>query len=358
MRSALGSIVGSALLIVGLVGCAEQGPAVLTGDSAAGASAPGAQDFDVDPCADVASCVFVGRADVDGDSTPDPIGIAVSRGVVTVAVAIDGAVDIYEIPRLTQSPIAYSDPGEVYRGAFVLSRPVGADLVMHLMPGGVSPDVFAVVTWSEGELKLLPPLQISANNALWYVQSANGAAIETVCEGRGVVAFETVGTSTAEGMPAAAGNMRIRDRYTFDGTSWAKQSTDRQVDTSSDGEWDAHVEAFKCKDMTLAPNGFDGNWRSKVGAAVVDADTVTLTLTSHGSTVTGRAQYQALGCVRTWKQIGDAGADTLTFAETVISDPSDKCAGAATVQVTKSGDDLEFRILSSPRVAVEILERV
>lgn len=246
-------------------GYGDADPAAAEG---AGPGMPPAQNTDarpgrratqvVDPCDATADCTYIGQADVDGDGTPDPIGIVFTAqtgqtGSGALRVAADGAVDT--LPFEYSTTIRSVD--DLYTGAFRFSRADATDIVLHVRPGGGNAEKFYVATWQDGGLAWLPPfaqVKSGSDTAGWFLQSSHGSTNEIGCKGGGVASFETVYAPTVEGMAQPNGDTRDIQRYTRADGRWIAGALEHVADPNGwDMDWDAATEAFQCSDDTLPP---------------------------------------------------------------------------------------------------------
>ncbi|MET9328464.1 hypothetical protein [Tsukamurella sp. NPDC003166] len=230
------------------------------GPSGDGAGVPG-RSTAVDPCAGVAGCAEVAVADVDGDGSPDRVGVArqkvESSPEITTLVATRNTVHTLT---LKARGIAYPTPAEIYRGAFAISRAEGADLALHLVPGRGNAEQFAVVTWDGAKLvTLAPPPYVNGNEAVkttdfWYLGSSHGTQHTVKCLQPAEIALVQLSAAVAEGVPVEGGGKREEDRFTFVGSGWQASGSTNVADTSYSYSFDAHTAVFAgCKDVGRKP---------------------------------------------------------------------------------------------------------
>ena len=210
----------------------------------------------VDPCAGApGTCTHVANTDVDGDGTPDQIGIAYATGRVTTIVAINGT--RHSIAH-SVTGVPYTDPTDIYRGAFLLSRAHGADLVLHLVDGSGNAEQFAVISWDGDRLVALPEpprtnLTGAEHRGIWYLRSSHGGQDSVRCRQPGETALTVLTAATSEGIAVPGGGRREENYYTFVGSSWQPTGSDNIADSSFSYMWDAHTSAFDCADQGVKP---------------------------------------------------------------------------------------------------------
>ncbi|GAA1481504.1 hypothetical protein GCM10009624_19440 [Gordonia sinesedis] len=251
-----------------LSGCSEPGApsgesgaqAAESGAQAAGPNAPAASATTsarpIDPCAGVAGeCVYVADADVDGDGNADQIGIARQGATTTTIVGINGTP--YKLDQTTTMTNAYSDPRDIYRGAFLLSRAVGSDIAVHLVPGEGNAEQFAVISWDGKKLVTLPQPQTADRTGaqvpgIWYLGSSHGRQDFIACRQPGEIAVVRLTAATSEGQPVPGGGRREENFYTFAGNAWQPAGSNNVADSSFSYNWNAHEGAFQCDNQGTA----------------------------------------------------------------------------------------------------------
>lgn len=207
----------------------------------------------IDVCPDTEpGCEYIADADVDGDGILDQVGIANSGDQVTAIVGING--ERHEIEMQVPATNRYSDPAEIYRGAFLMSRSVGADLALHLAPGQGNAEQFAVISWDGARLVALPQPPTADRTGLqrpgvWYLGSSHGKRDSITCGDPGEIVVVRLTAARSEGQPIPGGGRREENSYTFVGNSWQPAGSDNQADTSFSYNWDAHQNAFQCDDQ-------------------------------------------------------------------------------------------------------------
>lgn len=248
----------AAAICLTLSGCSETGsPSAESGAQSAGSDAPAASATAVatpiDPCAGVpGECVYVTDADVDGDGTPDQVGIARRDGVTTTIVGIKGTP--YKLDQTTALTNAYSNPRDIYRGAFLMSRAVGSDIAIHLVPGQGNAEQFAVIGWGGTKLVAFPQpptadrTEIQAPG-IWYLGSSHGRQDFVACRQPGEIAVVRLTAATSEGQLVSGGGRREENAYTFAGNAWQPAGSNTVADSSFSYNWNAHEKAFQCTDQ-------------------------------------------------------------------------------------------------------------
>lgn len=223
---------------------------------------------DVDPCADASgTCSVVRIVDVDGDGTDDKVAIAYSADqpsdpqvafgmshITTIAV-INGTEH-----RVTQNVTgaAYTDPADIFRGAFAMSRAQGADIALHLVRGQGNAEQFAVISWDGSKLVALPqppnPTQqyTSRTPGIWYLGSSHGKQGSIACKQPGEIAFVDLSAAMSEGIPVPGGGRREENYFVFSGNSWQPNGSDNSADSSFSYSWNPHTSAFDCPTLGRA----------------------------------------------------------------------------------------------------------
>lgn len=251
---------GLCLLMVGCsesVGGSAETPAASTAGVTASQSAAPEIAPPIDPCAGITGCQYVADVDIDGDGSSDQVGIAYGPRGVQVIAGIDG--QPYEWTQPASSGGAtYSEPAEIYRGAFALSRAQGADLALHLVQGSGNAEQFAVVSWDGSSLVALPqpPTADRAGmmtEGIWYLGSSHGRQDSVACRAPGEIAMNRLTAAMQEGSPVPGGGRREENYYLFSGGQWQPNGSDNVPDTSFTYSWDAHSSAFNCQDLGVAP---------------------------------------------------------------------------------------------------------
>ncbi len=126
------------------------------------------QPADQGVCAGVGRCQIVGHADVNGDGSPDPIGIArrgqegAAKGGVIVRVKT-GPRRIESVRRATQYWY-----GPLWQGVANLDRPNGKEIVLGRTMGAHA-QFYQVLTWRRGRLV---PLEAPGQRRWWYIDGA------------------------------------------------------------------------------------------------------------------------------------------------------------------------------------------
>ena len=185
-----------------------------------------------DPCVDGPSgCVQVGRADVDGDGQLERIGVAVDKpppvngtlqpGTIFIRVATSTGVQALQVDAPLQLPKSGS-PTDVFVGAFLISHPHGADLVVQTARGIA--DDFAVISSTRGALVMLPaPPKRNSKVSLgqrWALTQSEGFRETITCtDGTAINLVHDV-APLDEGEPVPGGGRREISRYAFANNEW------------------------------------------------------------------------------------------------------------------------------------------
>lgn len=248
-------LLAGALLTGALTGCGSFG--------GAGSSVPAA-----DPCVGVPSCTQVAVADVDGDGSPDRIGIArvqdapiasnVAFGTTHVTTRVAIGSTVHTFPQDVEGA-AYEKPTDIYRGAFAMTRAQGADIVLHLVPGQGNAERFAVISWDGARLVAVPSPPWGPNSGpstatgFWLIGSSHGSRDWIRCTQPGEIVRVHLTAALAEGSPVPGGGKREEDKFAFAGSAWQPAGSQNFADTSysyTDG-WTAHKDTFReCKDLS------------------------------------------------------------------------------------------------------------
>ncbi|MGW6035956.1 hypothetical protein ACWFOS_20115 [Gordonia terrae] len=182
----------------------------------------------------------------------DQIGIASSGDQVTTIVGINGA--RHELKVAVPVPNSYTEPDAIYRGAYLMSRAVGADVALHLAPGQGNAEQFAVISWDGTQLVALPqPPTADRTGAqrpgVWYLGSSHGKRDSIRCGDPGEIIVVRLTAARSEGQLIPGGGRREDNSYTFVGNAWQPAGSDNVADSSFSYTWDAHESAFECQDQ-------------------------------------------------------------------------------------------------------------
>jgi hypothetical protein len=256
-----------AVALCALAGCAgspgKVSPAPTGGGSPVGASTGQLEPARpvTDPCGGAPEgCVTVARADVDGDGALDAIGLAVhgppSDGYTSppadVTVRVATAIGVQQITVHSRSllPTAGADPGTIFVGAFSISRPVGADLVLHTKVGGGSEDSFAVIGWGGGDLVEVPPPQANgADPNTWNFLESHGQLHWVTCDGDGKITENDQSAPTSEGIPIPGGGILESNHWSFVNGGWAPIGSDNAAKPDFSYDFDVQRDAFQCENL-------------------------------------------------------------------------------------------------------------
>ncbi|ORM37138.1 hypothetical protein [Williamsia sp. 1135] len=256
-------VLAAAAFCLVITGCTQSvdGSAGTVVAGNAGPSAGGSVTADaappIDPCEGTTGCQYVADVDVDGDGATDQVGIAYGPSGVQVVAGING--ERYEwVQPASSGGQVYTDPAEIYRGAFALSRAQGADIALHLVQGGGNAEQFAVVSWDGSGLVALPQPPTADRTGLktegiWYLGSSHGRQDSIACRAPGELTVNRLTAATQEGSPVPGGGRREENYYLFSGGQWQPNGSDNVPDTTFSYSWDAHANAFACDDLGVAP---------------------------------------------------------------------------------------------------------
>ncbi|WP_169585796.1 vWA domain-containing protein [Antrihabitans stalactiti] len=216
-----------------------------------------------DPCAGVATgCAQVAEVDVDGDGTYDRVAVIATANsgkgnpTASVTVKVATAREVEEILIKVEGPLRSSSdcPGKrdqhsepcAYDGAFLISRPRGADLVVTkcVCAGGVP--THTVITWTGNHLSILA----SPGDRNWPTVNYEGSYEWLSCERPGEVTESRLSPTSYAGMPNPAGGIRKSERFTYADGRWTSVGAESVPDLSADipDFWKTLV-AFKCTDQ-------------------------------------------------------------------------------------------------------------
>lgn len=243
-----------------LAGCTDDGtPKAATSPATdgAGAGGTGQAPEPIDVCAQTTgTCAHVADADIDGDGQADQIGVAYGPGV-EVIVGSNGAAHRLQVTTET-SGIGYTEPAEIYRGAFLLTRPTGADIALHLVRGGGGSERFAVVTWDGSALQRVPQppsasRPMTGDPDIWYLGSSHGVLDFVICRAPGEIAMARLTAGVREGIEVPGGARRTDEYFTFGDGHWTAAGSGSVQDPSHSYSWDAHTGAFQCEDQGTPP---------------------------------------------------------------------------------------------------------
>jgi hypothetical protein len=212
-----------------------------------------------DPCAGgPAGCMQVGRADVDGDGQLDRIGVAVEKRPGeneyqqpgTIFVRVTNSVGVQAIQADALQLPKTGSPTDVFVGAFLMSRPRGADLVIQTRSDFLT-EMFAVIGWSNGTLTMLPapPARGSAfaGDHVWKLTQSEGFRDSVICtDGTGINMVHDI-APLDEGVPVPGGGRRETSRYAFDNNEWVFKSF--QNTPKDQFSYNAAGAAFLCGDQ-------------------------------------------------------------------------------------------------------------
>ena len=230
-----------------------------------GGAAPGAPQA-ADACAGApAGCVTVGRVDVDGDGGLDSVGVIVNReppsspnvvnGPANVVLRVATAAGTQE-KRVDSSTGVLPGAGtaqDVFTGAFRISRPTGADLVLHLTRGAGNADEFAVIGWAGGQLAPVTPPPVAKttfpNPDSWGLVESHGSLAWVTCDGDASITVVTQSAPTAEGIPLPGGAIRESDHWKFDDGAWTPMGSENAGDDSNPYATEGQPDIFRCQDQ-------------------------------------------------------------------------------------------------------------
>lgn len=189
-----------------------------------------------DPCDGAGtSCRTVGLADVDGDGTPDPVGVETGppaelyTGPVVVRVALRREVLTWRGTAGGMYVRGTADPSlAAWRGAFELTGDAGAELVVFLEAGQGASSRFAVLSEQGGQLLALPapPQRFPATaEGVWTFAGDEGTSQYLRCRGSGP--DRTIGHVTQQSGGAAGGGVATGASYDarWDDGSWRSLGT-------------------------------------------------------------------------------------------------------------------------------------
>jgi hypothetical protein len=253
-------------VLMAVAGCSgHMTSAPATTGSGGGSTASGGAAQVADPCAGgPAGCVALGTVDVDGDGALDAVGVTVGQqpppdpnlayGPATITVRVATASGVHEIR--VDNPdgnLPSGSPADVLTGAYPISRPVGADLVLHTAAGHGDSDKFVVIGWGGGDLVRVPrPPQSAANFPdpnIWYMQESHGTQEWVTCPGNGSITLVTKSAPSAEGIPLPGGGIRQSDKWSFAAGQWTPAGSENIADNEFSYDFDASVDTFKCDDQ-------------------------------------------------------------------------------------------------------------
>ncbi len=248
----------AAMVALGVLAACSDGESEPLSDGFSSASGDPAPRSDtpagpVDVCANSKpACMHVADADIDGDGTLDQVGIATSGDQVSTIVGINGA--RHEVKMEVPVSNRYTEPADIYRGAFLMSRAVGADIALHLAPGQGNAEQFAVISWDGAQLVALPQPPTADRTGVqkpgvWYLGSSHGKRDSIKCGDPGEIVVVRLTAARSEGQPIPGGGRREENSYTFVGNAWQPAGSNNQADTSFSYNWDAHRSAFQCDDQ-------------------------------------------------------------------------------------------------------------
>ncbi|WP_026919100.1 hypothetical protein [Gordonia shandongensis] len=266
---------GALAAVVALAACSAPKPPDAGSRSASPAARTAAAP--VDPCSTASgSCMHVLDVDVTGDGRSDPVGVESAAGtesaaeIVTVHVGVDGGVRSVKLPA-TRSANAYTEPSDIFRGAFSLSRPQGADIVVHLVPGAGDADQFAVIGWEDDRPTVLGQPDrgrpAAGTPGVWYLQSSHGVQESVACRTPGEIAVvartpapgggtRTPGGGTRTpggGTRTPGGGTRTEVTFRYSGDAWQQITTTTVADSGFHDTWSAHEQAFDCTPLGSVP---------------------------------------------------------------------------------------------------------
>ncbi|MDT5101325.1 MAG: hypothetical protein QOC76_5062 [Mycobacterium sp.] len=259
-------LVALAFGLVLAAGCSGGGGSNSSGSGVDGGPAPSATKSAVaDPCAGgPPGCATVGKADVDGDGGLDVIGVIVDRqppsspnvvngpASVTVRVATAGGTQEMRVDSITGMLPGGGTAQDVFAGAFLISRPQGADLVLHTDLGAGNADQFAVIGWRGGGLTRIPPPPVAQGNfgdaAYWVMMESHGSMAWATCDGDASITLVSQSAPTAEGIPIPGGGLRESDHWKFVNAAWTPMGSENVADDSNPYT-DEQQPVFRCEDQ-------------------------------------------------------------------------------------------------------------
>ena len=254
------------LAVVGLttVACQQQQPTTTSDSPLPPPVAPSSSTVKVsagDPCsAGPPGCVQIGKADVDGDGELDPIGVAVHQspgeqgiaraGTVFVRVATSTGVQAIQFDGEFRLP-KLGSPAEVFVGAFLMSRPRGADLVIQLQSDFLT-EIFTIIGWTNGALTPFPAPGRYRSTTLthwqsWALTQAEGFRDTVICtDGSAIKVVHDI-FPESEGVPVPGGGRRETAQYSFATNGWMLK--DFQVLPRDQFSYDLTPGEFLCGDQ-------------------------------------------------------------------------------------------------------------
>lgn len=240
MRHQLTNLIAGISLVAACAGCGS-GP---VGDAINAKKLPSSAD----PCAGIRGCDEVAVADVDGDGTPDRIGISVviqppppkvafGQATITASISTAGGlkrIDISSDGILRGIEGKPDDHAKPYVGAYRISRTKGADLVIETSINQGSYARYAVIGWSGDRPALVSPpeaLTSKVHPNQWILGSSEGSRHWVSCaDGAAITA-----TLLHEGYGNAPGAaLKEVDRFVFHDGDWMPNGSDNLPDNTDD----------------------------------------------------------------------------------------------------------------------------
>lgn len=238
-------------------------PANVSGSGVSGTGP--SQPAVADACGATAGCVTLGHVDVDGDGVLDSVGIAVNReppsspnvvngpaSFIVRVVTASGAQET-RVDSATGSLPGSGSAQDVFTGAFLISRPKGADLVLHTSYGAGNSDEFAVIGWTDGQLAPVPPPPVAKtsfpNPNSWGLMESHGKVAWVTCDGDSSITVVTQSAPTSEGIPLPGGGIRESDHWRFGNGAWTAMGSENAADDSNPYGPDGQPEVFRCQDQ-------------------------------------------------------------------------------------------------------------
>lgn len=257
----------AAALVLLVSGCGEEAgaPQPDPGIHRSGAASAGSA-LAADPCAGIADCTEIAKADVDGDGVLDRVGITISRqapppqvvvgkATIGVVIATGSRVARLDVQSPGMLPGSTSAPTP-FVGAYRISREDGADLVFHTQLGQGNSEQFVVIGWSSGQpAPVSRPPELNANYpdaAVWYIASSHGVHEWVTCGDGAAVTLNKLSAPTAEGMPIPGGGIREENHFAYAANEWTPTGSENIADSDFSYDFDPHTQTFQCQDRVVS----------------------------------------------------------------------------------------------------------
>lgn len=202
-------------------------------------------------------CEVVASTDVDGDGATDNIGVELVDGLVTVRIDTGGEVSTASVAdmHILRQDIT---PSNVFVGAFHITRPVGADIVVDAKFGLGGSELFGVISWDGGPIVVpAPPVLASEfeDPTAWTVPT-EGLRVLVRCPAPGSVGVVTTEGDSSYGIPTPGGAYTETVTSTWTGGAWARTDTARIPGQYVSPDKIAKTGTFECEPAYETPPPF------------------------------------------------------------------------------------------------------